>query len=78
MKNSNKQEEKKQSLFSDRERTNILKKREQQTIMFLVQRIPKWMNSDMLILIGFLGSVIVFLAFVCAAYCNITFLLLEF
>lgn len=74
-KNLNKKEEKKQSLFSDRERTNMLKKHEQQTIMFLVQRIPKWMNSDMLTLIGFLGSVIVFLAFVCAAYCNITFLL---
>jgi hypothetical protein len=42
----------------DRRRTNILKKYEQRLLVFLVQRIPLWMTSDMLTVIGLAGSVV--------------------
>lgn len=58
------------TISEGRTRTNLLRKYEQSTLAYLVQRIPAWMNSDMLTAIGFLGSVIVFLSFVLAAYVN--------
>lgn len=58
------------TISEGRTRTNLLRKYEQSTLAYLVQRIPAWMNSNMLTAIGFLGSVIVFLSFVLAAYVN--------
>ena len=55
-------------ISKDRTRTNLLKKSEQALIAYLVQRMPKWMTSDMLTGIGFMGSIIVMLSFILAAY----------
>ena len=58
------------TISEGRTRTNLLRKYEQSTLAYLVQRIPAWMSSDMLTAIGFLGSVIVFLSFILAVYVN--------
>jgi hypothetical protein len=63
-------------ISADRERTNVLRASEQKTIAFLVQRIPSWINSDMLTGIGFFGNIITFLSFILATYVNDAFLLL--
>ena len=55
-------------ITKDRERTNILKKYEQQFLAYLVQRIPSWMTSNMLTGIGFMGSIITAGSFVLAFY----------
>jgi hypothetical protein len=60
----------------DRTRTNLLSNPEQRTLAFLVQRIPAWIQSDMLTFIGFLGSLIILLSFILADYVNIYYLLL--
>ncbi|MDD3078846.1 MAG: CDP-alcohol phosphatidyltransferase [Paludibacter sp.] len=60
----------------DRERTNLLKKWEQNAIAYLVQRIPSWMSSNMLTTIGFIGSIITFASFILATYINRNLLLL--
>lgn len=65
-----KQQEIVKTISEGRTRTNLLRKYEQSTLAYLVQRIPAWMSSDMLTAIGFFGSVIVFLSFVLAAYVN--------
>ncbi|MDR3235358.1 MAG: CDP-alcohol phosphatidyltransferase [Prevotellaceae bacterium] len=57
-------------ITKDRHRTNILKKHEQNLLAYLVQRIPAWITSDMLTLIGLMGSVITALSFVLATYVN--------
>ncbi|MBB3188164.1 CDP-alcohol phosphatidyltransferase family protein [Microbacter margulisiae] len=54
----------------DRDRTNILKTIELKTITFLVQRTPSWVTPDMLTIIGFLGTVTVFVSFLLANYFN--------
>ncbi len=64
------------ALTHDRERTNILKNLEQKTLVFLVQRIPSWLKSDGLTLIGFIGSLVVLASFILAAYVNKYWLLL--
>ena len=51
-----------------RERTNILRKWEQRTIAYFVQRLPSWMTSNMLTGIGFFGSLVTFSSFVLAHY----------
>ena len=51
-----------------RERTNLLRKWEQRTIAYFVQRLPSWMTSNMLTGIGFLGSLVTFSSFVLAHY----------
>jgi phosphatidylglycerophosphate synthase len=66
-----------ESLFQDRTRTNLLKKSEQAAISYLVQRIPRWITSDMLTGIGFMGSVIVFLSIVLATYFHRAYLLIS-
>jgi hypothetical protein len=66
-----------ESLFQDRTRTNLLRKYEQATITYLVQRIPSRITSDMLTGIGFLGSIIVFLSFILATYFHQAYLLLA-
>ncbi|GHT72236.1 hypothetical protein AGMMS50262_00300 [Bacteroidia bacterium] len=55
-------------ITKDRERTNILKKHEQNLLVFLVQRIPLWINSDMLTAIGMAGSLITMTSFILAHY----------
>lgn len=64
------------TISKERGRTNLFKEIEQRTIAFLVQRIPSWINSDMLTAIGFLGSIIILLSFVLAARVNETYLLI--
>lgn len=59
-----------------RNRTNLLKKQEQNTIAFLVQYIPSWVSSNMLTGVGFLGNVIVFLSFVLGKTVDPRFLLM--
>jgi hypothetical protein len=63
-------------LTKDRDRTNILKNLEQKALVFLVQRIPSWIKSDGLTLIGFIGSLIVLASFILAAYVDKYWLLL--
>lgn len=63
-------------ISQDRTRTNILKTYEQKTLTYLVQRIPNWMNSDMLTAIGFSGSLVILLSFILATYIDRTYLLL--
>jgi phosphatidylglycerophosphate synthase len=62
-------------ISQDRERSNILRKQEQKALTFLVQRIPYWITSDMLTVIGFSGSIIVLSGFVLAAYFGKSYLL---
>lgn len=57
-----------QRTFSDRKRTNILKRAEQLTIVFLLPKVPKFISPNLLTLIGTLGSGFVFLAFVLGTY----------
>lgn len=64
------------TISQERGRTNLLKEFEQKTIAFLVQRIPSWISSDMLTVIGLFGSIIIFLSFILAAYINEGYLLL--
>lgn len=64
------------SISRERERTNLLRKYEQITLAFLVRYIPSWVSSDMLTIIGFLGSAIVFLSLLLGALVNNTYLLL--
>lgn len=65
-----------QRTFSDRNRTNILKKAEQLTIVFLLPKVPKFISPNVLTLIGTVGSVFVFLAFVLGTYVTNRYLLL--
>jgi len=62
--------------FSDRRRTNILKKAEQLTIVFLLPKVPKFISPNILTFIGTLGSGFVFLAFVLGTYFANWYLLL--
>ncbi|NLO68886.1 MAG: hypothetical protein GX098_10030, partial [Bacteroidales bacterium] len=43
----------------DRTRTNLLRTGERNLIIYLVQRIPQWMTSNMLTGIGLIGNIIV-------------------
>lgn len=65
-----------QRTFSDRKRTNILKKAEQFTIVFLLPKVPNFISPNLLTLIGTLGSGLVFLAFVLGTYVTNWYLLL--
>jgi len=65
-----------QRTFSDRKRTNILKRAEQLTIVFLLPKVPKFISPNLLTLIGTFGSGLVFLAFVLGAYLSNGYLLL--
>lgn len=63
-------------ISKDRSRTNLLRNSEQKFLAYLVQRIPRWISSDMLTGIGFVGSIITFASFVLAAYVHPYWLLL--
>jgi len=65
-----------QRTFSDRKRTNILKRAEHVTIVFLLPKVPKFISPNILTLIGMLGSGFVFLAFVLGTYFSNWYLLL--
>ncbi len=65
-----------QRTFSDRKRTNILKRAEQWAIVFLLPKVPKFISPNALTLIGTLGSALIFLAFVLGAYFTNRYLLL--
>lgn len=65
-----------QRTFSDRKRTNVLKKAEQLTIVFLLPKVPKFISPNLLTLLGTLGSGFVFLAFVLGTYLTNWYLLL--
>lgn len=63
-------------ITQDRSRTNVLRNSEQKALAYFVQRIPRWISSDMLTGIGFFGSILTFAGFVLAAYVNHNLLLL--
>lgn len=63
-------------LTHDRERTNILKNQEQIALVYLVQRIPRWIKSDGLTMIGFCGSLVVLASFLLASFTSKYWLLL--
>jgi len=65
-----------QRTFSDRKRTNILKRAEQLTIVFLLPKVPEFISPNLLTFIGTLGSGLVFLAFVLGNYVSNWYLLL--
>lgn len=65
-----------QRTFSDRKRTNLLKKAEQSAIVFLLPKVPDFISPNLLTLLGILGSVLVFSAFILAAYLTDWYLLL--
>ncbi len=54
------------SIAGDRKRTNLLRGLEQPALVFLCSIMPNWVTSDILTLIGFLGSAIVALSFALA------------
>jgi hypothetical protein len=62
-------------ITKDRDRTNILKKHEQNLLAFLVQHIPSWINSDTLTAIGLIGSFITAASFILATYFHRSLLL---
>lgn len=64
------------NVFADRARTNLLKKQEQNAILWLVKRIPPFITSNMLTGLGFFGNVIVAGSFILAANFSRLFLLL--
>jgi len=64
------------NVFSDRTRTNLLRKQEEMAISWLVQRIPSFITSNMLTGIGFFGNMIVSASFILAASFSRIFLLL--
>lgn len=61
-------------LFTDRKRTNISRVAEQKLIIFLLKRIPNFVNSDHLTLIGTFGSVLVLAGFLTATYSSVNYL----
>jgi hypothetical protein len=63
-------------ITQDRQRTNILRKHEQKTLAYLVQRVPSWISSDGLTAIGLAGSILVTASFTLAAYASRYLLLL--
>ena len=63
-------------IFKDRKRTNVLKSAEQATISYLVKIVPSFITSNMLTFIGTVGSVIVLIGFMLAAYVSKEYILL--
>lgn len=63
-------------IFQDRKRTNVLKSAEQATISYLVKIVPSFISSNMLTFIGTMGSVIVLISFILAAYISKEYLLI--
>ncbi|UKT63957.1 CDP-alcohol phosphatidyltransferase family protein [Pedobacter mucosus] len=57
-----------ENLFEDRARTNILKKGEQRLIRYLLEKVPPFITPNKMTIVGFIGSIIVFSAFILAIY----------
>ncbi len=64
-------------IAKDRKRTNILRKSEQNTIAYLVQRMPSWLTSDGLTAIGFFGNLMVAGSFILGTFFSRYWLLLS-
>ena len=64
------------SIFSDRERSNVLRKGEQRLILYLLKRVPRWVTPNIMTGIGLFGSLIVFSAFILAHFYSRTYLLI--
>lgn len=64
-------------ITKDRERTNILRKWEQKSIAYLVQKVPSWISSDGLTAFGLFGNLIVASSFVMGALLNRYLLLIS-
>jgi len=64
-------------ISTDRTRTNLLKGGEQKLLAYLVQRMPRRINSDMLTFTGFLGTLVILLSFILAAQIDRNWLLLA-
>lgn len=64
-------------IATDRQRTNFLRTWEQNTIAYLVQRVPSWISSDGLTAIGFFGNLMVAASFVMGAFLDSYWLLLS-
>jgi len=62
-------------IFSDRERTNILRKGEQRLILFLLKKVPGWITPNIMTGIGMFGSLIVFSAFVLSRFVSRNYLI---
>ncbi|TCD00979.1 CDP-alcohol phosphatidyltransferase family protein [Pedobacter psychroterrae] len=63
-------------IFQDRKRTNVLKSAEQATISYLVKKVPSFITSNMLTFLGTVGSVIVLISFILAAYISKEYLVI--
>jgi phosphatidylglycerophosphate synthase len=63
-------------VFSDRERTNILRKGEQSLILFLLKRVPKWITPNIMTGIGMFGSLVVFFGFILGSFYAKSYLLI--
>lgn len=70
------QDDVRNTISQDRTRTNLFRKPEQAALVYLVQRIPSWMNPDMLTYIGLSGSFLTLTGFILAAHIHVSFLLL--
>jgi len=68
-------------IFQDRKRTNILSNYEQRFITYLLPKIPAWLSSDGLTLIGFIGSAMILGSFLLGEYVHrglLTFAVIGF
>lgn len=63
-------------LFSDRKRTNILRRAEQRLIQCLIKLTPACVTSNMLTAIGFFGSLLIMASFILATYWHRSWLIL--
>ena len=63
-------------VFADRERTNILRRGEQNLILFLLKRVPKWITPNIMTGIGMFGSLIVFFSFILGSFYARNYLLI--
>lgn len=63
-------------IFVDRKRTNVLRNLEQNFILILLRRVPRFITPNMMTGLGLIGSLVVFLSFIVSANSNRIFLLL--
>lgn len=61
-------------ITQDRVRTNLFKRPEQKLIVYLVERVPAWVTSNMLTYFGFFGCFLIGFSFILARYQNKSFL----
>ena len=69
-------ESRKEKIFADRARTNILREGEQSLIFYLLKKTPVWIKPNGMTFIGMIGSLIVFLSFLAAHFITVNWLLL--